>query len=329
MDGDGSGAIVNCAGYEEGRKVADLAIDDVGEFVLRGGPRFVWIGLHDPGEDLLRRVQHEFGLHELAVEDAHRAHQRPKLEEYGVHLFIVVRTAHGGGDEMEFGETHFFVGERFLVSVRHGASLPYASVRARCESTPSLLAKGPSFVLYALMDFVVDNYFPLVESVEEQVEELEDSIFAAQFDRGSTVRIYELKRDAQKLKRAVAPLIDVCTRLERFDLALIDREVRPYFRDVHDHAVRVNERLDHLREMLTSILEANLSLMSVTQNEVMKRLAAWAAILAVPTMLAGIWGMNFHAMPELAWSYGYPTVLSAMACISGFLYWRLRKAGWL
>jgi magnesium transporter len=329
MDGDGSGAIVNCAGYEEGRKVADLAIDDVGEFVLGAGSRFVWIGLHDPGEDLLRRVQHEFDLHELAVEDAHRAHQRPKLEEYGVHLFIVVRTAHGGGNEMEFGETHFFVGERFLVSVRHGASLPYASVRARCESTPSLLAKGPSFVLYALMDFVVDNYFPLLESVEEQVEELEDSIFAAQFDRGSTVRIYELKRDAQKLKRAVAPLIDVCTRLERFDLALIDSEVRPYFRDVHDHAVRVNERLDHVREMLTSILEANLSLMSVTQNEVMKRLAAWAAILAVPTMLAGIWGMNFHDMPELGWSYGYPTVLGAMACISGFLYWRLRKAGWL
>lgn len=328
VPGETEGPVVNCAVYEFGRRIADVAIDAAGE-ALSEGPRFVWIGLHDAREELLRRVQREFDLHELAVEDALRAHQRPKLEDYGGHLFIVVRTAQGGPGEIELGETHFFVGQRFLVSVRHGASLPYAPVRARCEGSPDLLAKGPSFALYALMDFILDNYFPLLENLEEQVEEIEEAVFARHFDRGSTVRIYELKRDALRLKRAVAPLIDVCTRLERFDLTLIDREVRPYFRDVHDHAVRINERLDHVREMLTSILEANLSLMSVNQNEVMKRLAAWAAILAVPTMLAGVWGMNFQYMPGLAWEAGFAVTLATMVSISGFLFWRLRKAGWL
>ncbi len=320
--------IVNCAAYQEGRKVGHVDIQDVSE-VLKVPGQFVWIGLHEPDEDLLRQVQSEFGLHDLAVEDALRAHQRPKLDEYGEDLFIVVRTAQMKGDEIDLGETHFFVGAQYLVSIRHGASLPYTHVRSRCESAPTLLKKGPGFALYALMDFVVDNYFPVVEEIEEKVEELEESVFEAQFQRDTSVRVYELKRDLQKLRRAVGPMIDVCARLERFDLVLIHAEVRPYFRDVYDHCVRINERLDSLRETLTSVLEANLSFMSVNQNEVTKKLAAWAAILAVPTMLAGIWGMNFEFMPELHLRFAYPLVVGAMVSACGILYWRFKKAGWL
>ena len=320
--------VVNCAAYEDGRKVANLAIEDVSE-VLKVKDQFVWIGLHEPDEALLRQVQREFGLHDLAIEDALRAHQRPKLEEYGEDLFIVVRTGQLKDEGIEFGETHFFVGQQYLVSVRHGASLPYTEVRSRCEHTPSLLKKGPGFVLYALMDFIADNYFPILESVEEEVEELETAVFENQIDRDTTVQIYELKRDLLRLKRAVAPLIDVCTRLERFDLSLIHADVRPYFRDVHDHAMRINERIDTMREVLSSVLEANLSLMSVNQNEVMKKLAAWAAILAAPTLLAGVWGMNFEAMPELRWSLGYPGAVTIMAGVCIFLYWRFKRAGWL
>jgi magnesium transporter len=320
--------VVNCAAYQDGRKVAHVPIEDVSE-VLKVKGQFVWIGLHEPDEPLLRQVQTEFELHDLAVEDALRAHQRPKLDEYGQDLFIVVRTAHQEGEGVEFGETHFFVGAQYLVSIRHGDSHPYTEVRARCEQTPELLKKGPGFVLYALMDFITDNYFPILESLEERVEELETAIFEQALDRDNTVRVYELKRTLLKLKRAVAPLIDVCTRLERFDLVIIDRDVRPYFRDVHDHAMRINERLDTMREVLSSVLEANFSLMSVNQNEVMKKLAAWAAIIAAPTLLAGIWGMNFHDMPELAWAPGYPLALAAMFGLSTFLYWRFHRAGWL
>lgn len=321
--------VVNCAAYQDGKKVAaHVPIDDVSE-VLKVKGQFVWIGLHEPDEQLLRKVQTEFGLHDLAVEDALRAHQRPKLDEYGEDLFIVVRTAQRRDDTVEFGETHFFVGAQYLVSVRHGDSPPYVEVRNRCEHTPALLKKGPGFVLYALMDFIVDNYFPILEALEEKVEELETSIFDEAIDRETTVKIYEQKRDLLKLKRAVAPLVDVCTRLERFDLALIDRDVRPYFRDVHDHAMRINERIDTLREVLSSVLEANLSLMSVNQNEVMKKLAAGAAILAAPTLLAGIWGMNFEAMPELRWAPAYPLALGTMVVVCGFLFWRFRRAGWL
>lgn len=321
--------VVNCAAYQEGKKIGPVAVENVREILAVEG-QFVWIGLHEPDDELLRRVQAEFQLHDLAVEDALRAHQRPKLEEYGDDLFIVVRTAQlSAAGNVEFGETHFFVGPRYVVSVRHGASLSYSDVRQRCEHTPALLKKGSSFVLYALMDFIVDNYFPITEDFEERVEELETAVFEQHMSRDTTVRIYEIKRDLVRLKRAIAPLIDVCTRLERFDMALIHQDVRPYFRDVHDHAMRINERIDSMREVLSSVLEANLSLMSVNQNEVMKRLAAWAAILAAPTLLAGIWGMNFEGMPELHLPQAYPGALAMMFALCGFLYWRFKKAGWL
>ena len=320
--------LVDCAVYADGRRVATVAIEDISE-VLKIEGQFVWVGLHEPNEALLRQIQAEFGLHDLAVEDAHRAHQRPKLEEYGDGLFIVLCTAQLQDGRIEFGETHVFVGPRYVVSVRHGASLSYTEVRTRCESIPQLLRKGPGFVLYALMDFVVDHYFPIVDSLEDRLEALEEEIFAGRFNRRTTQHIYALKRELVALKRAVSPLVDVCNRLVRYDVALIPEGTRVYFRDVYDHVIRINETVDSLRELLTSALEANLSLISVGQNEVTKKLAAWAAILAVPTMIAGIYGMNFVFMPELHWRFGYALIMAGMASVCTLLYVGFRRTGWL
>ena len=320
--------VVNCAAYADGRKVGDVAIPDISE-VLKVEGHFVWIGLHDPSEELLREIQQEFGLHDLAVEDAHNAHQRPKMEEYGDSLFIVLRTARLAENGPDFGETHVFVGPKYVVTVRHGPSLSYADVRNRCECTPHQLAKGPGFVLYALMDFIVDHYFPIVDDFEERLEKLEEEIFDGNFNRSTTNRIYELKRQLVTLKRAVSPLIDVCNRLFRYDQALIAEEVRPYFRDIYDHVVRINDSIDNLRELLTTALEANLSLVSIRQNEVMKRLAGWAAIFGAVTLMAGIWGMNFEDMPELHARWGYPFALGAMGLTAAALYAWLKRIDWL
>ena len=228
---------------------------------------------------------------------------------------------------INFGETHIFVGPRYVVSVRHGSSLSYAEVRSRCETTPQLLCKGPGFVLYALMDFIVDQYFPLVDVLEDELEKLEEEIFGDASSRETTQRIYEFKRRLLEVKRAVSPLVDMCNRLMRTDLELIPEDTRPYFRDVYDHVVRINETIDNLRELLTTALEANLSLISVRQNEVMKKLAAWAAILAVPTAIAGIYGMNFEFMPELRWRLGYPLVMLGTATVCGLLYRHFKRTG--
>jgi magnesium transporter len=321
--------VVNCAAYTGGRRVADVEVKDIGE-VLKQTDRFIWIGLHEPKEDLLRQVQQEFGLHDLAIEDAHRAHQRPKLERYGESLFVVLRTAQMNREQgrIEFGETHIFVGARYVVSVRHGSSLSYAEVRSRCETTPQLLCKGPGFALYALMDFIVDQYFPILDVLEDKLEELEAEIFGEAFSRETTHRIYQLKRQLLEVKRAVSPLVDMCNRLMRFDLELIPEDTRPYFRDVYDHVIRINEMVDILRELLTTALEANLSLIAVGQNEVMKKLAGWAGIIAVPTMIAGLYGMNFDFMPELRWSFGYPLVLGGMLVACGSLYVYFKRSGW-
>jgi magnesium transporter len=320
--------VVACAAYRAGLKTGDVALDRVSDVLLHEG-EFVWIGLYEPDGALLAKIQHEFGLHELAVEDARNAHQRPKVDEYGESLFVVLRTAQRVDGALRFGETHVFVGSRYVVSVRHGASLPYTDVRARCEASPQLLEKGPAFVLYAIMDFVVDQYFPIAGECEERLEALEEAIFAEGGRRDTTEAIYDLKRELVALKRAVTPLIDVCNRLVRFGSALIPEATRPYFRDVYDHVIRINEQVDTQRELLTTALEANLSLVGIRQNEVMKRLAAWAAILAVPTAVAGIYGMNFEAMPELHWAYGYPVVMGGIGTLCGVLYWRFRRAGWL
>jgi len=260
-------SIVNSVAYAQGRKLADVPITEIEDVMVKHPDSFVWIGLHEPDAPSLRQIQQEFGLHDLAIEDALVAHQRPKLEHYGAGIFVVLRTARCLDGAIDFGETDIFVGPRYVVSVRHGASsLSYADVRARCESTPGLLAKGPAFVLYALMDFIVDQYFPIVDTLEDELESLEEEVFAQKFDRETTTRIYRLKRGLVDIKRAISPLIDVCNRLTRWDNDLIPDDVRAYFRDVYDHVIRINDLVDTLRELLTTALEANLSLIAVSQN---------------------------------------------------------------
>jgi magnesium transporter len=322
--------VINCASYANGVRVTNVAIADISE-ELKHEDRFVWVGLYEPDEQLLREIQEEFCLHDLAIEDAHSAHQRPKLEQYENCLFVVLRTAHLGGEpeHVEFGETHVFVGERFVVSVRHGSLQSHVGLRARCEASQHLLAKGPGFVLYALMDFVMDQYFPILEKLEERVVELEDMVLDEKFLQETASTIYHLKRELLSIKRAVSPLVDICSRLMRFDLELIPEDTKPYFRDVYDHAMRVNEMADTLRDVLATALDANLSMISVSQNKDVKRLAAWAAIIAAPTAIAGIYGMNFEFMPELGWRYGYPLAVGVIAGVCTALWLGFKRSGWL
>ena len=322
--------LVNSVAYADGLRVGDVAIPDISE-VLKEPGRFVWVGLHEPDDEMLAEIQQEFSLHDLAVEDAARAHQRPKLERYGDSIFVVLRTAHTDASTggIEFGETHLFVGANYVVSVRHGGTLPFADVVARCEANPDLMVKGPVFVLYSIMDFIVDQYFPLVDTYEDKLAELEDNVFQQILPRETTERVYQLKRDLIEVKRAIAPLVDVCNRLVRGDVPLVPEDSRVYFRDVYDHVIRINEMVDTLRELLSAALEANLSLVSVSQNEAMKRLAGWAAIVAVPTMIAGVYGMNFKFMPELDWYLGYPVALTVMVGTCAFLYYKFKRSGWL
>jgi magnesium transporter len=325
-----SAPVIDCAAYCGGARVADLGIEQI-RGALSRDDQFVWLGLYEPEQDVLRKVQQQFGLHDLAVEDAYNAHQRPKLELYEDSLFVVLRTAHmsASSKQLEFGETHIFLGRNYLVTVRHGSLRSHIGVRQRCESTPHLLSKGPGYVLYALMDFVVDQYLPVVQQIEEEVEDLEDVIFGMVDTGEATSRIYQLKRDLLSLRRAVTPLVEVCNRLMRFDLPHIPEDTRVYFRDVYDHIVRLNETIDAQRELLTTALEAHLSLMSHAQNEHMKRITAWAAMIAVPTMIAGIYGMNFKNMPELGWAYGYHISIVVMIAACVGLYVGFKRSGWL
>jgi magnesium transporter len=290
----------------------------------------VWIGLHEPSEDVLNEVQREFSLHDLAVEDAHSAHQRPKLELYGDSIFVVLRTAQvKPNHHTDFGETHFFVGANYIVSIRHGSSVSYADVRSRCESTPYLLSKGQGFVLYAIMDFIVDKYYPVVHELEQELEIIEDKIFKEKPNRKSTEQIYQLKRELLEVKRAVSPLIEVCNRLTRMDIKCISEETRPYFRDVYDNVVRINEIVDNTRELLNTALDANFSLISISQNDVSKRFAGWAAIIAIPTMVAGFYGMNFKYMPEAEWEYGFYSVIFLTIAACALAFYLFRRSGWL
>ena len=321
--------IVNCAAYAEGARVANVELAGVSD-VLKQTDRFVWIGLHEPTEETLKQVKHEFDLHELAIEDAHRAHQRPKLEVYGNSVFIVLRTAQINKEKhIEFGETHFFLGKNFIVTIRHGSSISYADVRSRCENTPHLLSKGQGFALYAVMDSIVDQYFPVVHIMEEELETLEQKIFKEKPSRETTEYIYHLKHELLEVKRAVFPLVEICNRLMRFDFHYISEDTRPYFRDVYDHALRINEMVDNSMELLNTAMEANFSLLSISQSEVSKKFAGWAAIIGVPTMIAGIYGMNFNVMPELHWKYGSPVILSVTIGLCVVLYLLFKRSGWL
>ena len=322
--------VINCVAYSKGFRIADIEIEDINK-TLRQRDKFVWVGLNEPKTGLLKKIQTEFNLHDLAIEDAHNAHQRPKLETYGDTIFLVLRTAQINPEthHIDFGETHFFLGHNFIVNIRHGSSLSYIDVRARCEATPELLSKGPAFALYAIMDSIVDQYFPVIDALEHELDAVEDEIFGTKPTRGTTQRIYELKKELLEVKRVNTPLIDICNRLMRFDIKLVPDDTRPYFRDVYDHAIRINEMLETARDLVTAALEANFSLTSISQSEVSKKFAGWAAIIGVPTMIAGIYGMNFDTMPELRWTYAYPVVLIFTFSLCIILYIFFRRSGWL
>ena len=320
--------IIAASVYAAGRRVADIPIEEAETWAKKDG-HVVWIGLLEPDRSLLLRVQAQFHLHDLAIEDAEHPHQRPKLEQYGDALFIVARTAQLIEGRVTFGETHLFVGAGYIVSVRHGPSTSYASVRQHWESCPHSLAKGEDFVLYAILDFIVDNYMPVLEQIEDEVEAIEDKVVAKPMARSDIERLYMLRRDLLRLRNAVAPLVDVCQRLMNGTVPQVRPTLAPMFRDVTDHVRTVQEKIDSLREVLAFAFEASLLVGQSQETAISKKLASWAAILAVPTAFAGIYGMNFADMPELRMEYGYPAVLATIAAICTVLYWRFRKNGWL
>ena len=321
--------VANCAAYgADGKKIRDITLDEISD-VLATDQGFVWVGLVEPDESLLEKLQGEFGLHELAVEDAHGAHQRPKIESYGNSLFVVAQTAQMTEGSIAFGETHIFVGRHYLLSVRHGASQSYAPARRACEQAPEHLALGPSFALYSILDLIVDNYLPIVQDFKQELQELEQDVFTDVSNRDVTRRLYDMQRELLTLKLAATPLQDMLGQLVRLHPEVIRDEVRPYFRDVQDHVTRVSDAINSMREMLGAAMNVNLSLITVRQNEVVKRLAGWAALLAAPTLLASWYGMNFHDMPELASRYAYPAIIGATLVICMTLYVVLKRAKWL
>jgi magnesium transporter len=321
--------IVDCALYEAGRRrPGELPIPHACE-ESRKDDAFVWIGLYEPTEEEFESVRREFELHELAVEDAINAHQRPKLEVYGDSLFVVLKPAtyrHAEGD-VEFGEILIFLGDGFIITVRHGEA-PLHDVRVRTEQRPDLLECGPGAALYAIVDRIVDNYQPVIAELDRDVEELERDVFSATATN-TAERIYELKREVLELHAAIVPLAEPLDRLARGQHTLIPESLRAYFRDVHDHLLRVIDRVQASRDLLTSVLAANMTQVTVRQNEDMRRISAWGAIILAPTLIAAIYGMNFKHMPELHWALGYPLALGLIVAVCLSLYVYFRRIGWL
>jgi magnesium transporter len=322
--------IVDCAVYEGGRRRAGRMSVAEASHACRQDGAFVWLGLFEPHEDEFDSVTAEFGLHPLAVEDAINAHQRPKLEVYGETLLLVLKPVQyiDHDEVIEVGEIALFVNPEFLISVRHGRPRPLKDVRDRLEREPELAVRGPGAVVYAIVDRIVDDYEPVVEALTVDIQEVEEQVFAE--DRTNPAqRIYHLERELLDFRRAVEPLAPAAERLATRSFDVVDPELQPYFRDVHDHLLRVNAQLEQFRELLSSALSANLTQISVRQSEDMRKITAWVAIAAVPTATAGIYGMNFDHMPELRWEFGYPAVLTVIAAVCIYLYVRFKRAGWL
>ena len=320
--------LVNCVAYQEGKKLSDIPVEDISDYVKR--PEcFVWVALKEAEPAELEEMQHEFGLHELAVEDASHGHQRPKIEEYGDSLFAVMHSVELLDGEMRVGEVDVFVGENYVLSTRNRCQQGFLGVRARCEREPHQLKQGSAFVLYALMDAVVDRYFPVVDALESELETIEEQIFTKGSQRANIERLYQLKRKVVTLKHAVAPLMEAVGKLDGGRVPPICANTKEYFRDVHDHLHRINTSIDSIRDTISTAIQVNLSMVTIEESEVSKRLAGWAAIFAVATAFVGIWGMNFEHMPELKLKYGYPIALSVVATVCGYLYYRFKKSGWL
>jgi len=321
--------LVNCVAYQDGRKLGDIPVEQIHDYLRRPGC-FVWMAQHEVDHDTLEQLRHPLGLHPLAVEDARHGHQRPKIEEYDDSLFVVLKMIEmDAGDVPRLGEIDVFVGSNYVLSVRSGAGKGLTEVRERSEREPELLRHGPSFVLYALMDAVVDRYFPVLEALEDELEGIEERILAGRHTHANIRALYHLKRKLMMLKHAVEPLLEAVGKLYGGRVPPLCANMQDHFRDVGDHLARLNQSVDATRDMAITALSVNLSMVTLEESQTMKRLAAYAGLVAVPTLIAGIYGMNFQHMPEIGWLFGYPLALSLMAVIDGVLFYRLRKAGWL
>jgi magnesium transporter len=321
--------LVNCVAYQDGRKLADIDKHEISDYLARPGC-FVWVALRDATEAELKEMQEEFDLHELAVEDARHGHQRPKIEEYGDSLFVVLQTIEVAGDELRAGEIDVFAGRNYVLSVRHHAERGFQDVRARAEREPELLKNGSGYVLYALMDAVVDRYFPVLDAVEMELEKAEERLFLPGVSpRNNIEALYYVKQKLTTMKHATAPLQENAGKLYGGRVPHVCSGLGEYFRDVYDHLVRINQSIDAARDTVNTAIQVALAMVATGQGEITRRLAAYAALVAVPTMIAGIYGMNFRHMPELSWEVGYPLTVSVMVAIDAFLFWRFRKAGWL
>ena len=320
--------LINCVAYQDGKKLADIPVGQIHLFVNEPGC-FVWVALKDPEPAELDVMRQEFALHELAVEDAQHGHQRPKIEEYGPSLFVVMQMIESEGDDLKVGEVGVFVAKNYVLSVRHRTRQGFTEVRKRCETEPELLSHGSAYVLYALMDAVVDRYFPVLDAISIELEQVEERIFAKQTERASIEALYGIKQKLMTLKHATEPLLEAMGKLHGGRVPALCLPLQDYFRDVSDHLVRLNQSIDSLRDMATTAISVSLSLVSLQENEVTKRLAAYAALVAVPTLIAGVYGMNFQHMPEIQWELGYPATLAVMALIDLYLFYRFRKAKWL
>lgn len=313
--------------YKDGKRVREAPLTDEGLRLKPG--EYLWIGLYEPTSEEFEALVRRFRLHPLAVEDALAAHQMPKIEVYGSELFIVARTAQKADDAIWYGETHVFVGPRYVITIRHGSARAHTQLRAQLEASPHQLKHGPDFILHGVLDFIVDAYVPIIDDIEDSVLEMEQRALDSFLSRADIKRLFQLRRELLKFSRVLGPMEEVANKLQSLDLPCIDREVRPYFRDVADHVRRVSSRAASLRDILSSVFEVSNLLEQQRQGVITRKLAAWAAILATPTAVAGIYGMNFEHMPELRWTYGYPAVLGLIVAICLGLYVTFKRTKWL
>jgi magnesium transporter len=321
--------LINCVAYRQGNKLADIPVEQISDYLEQAGC-FVWVALRDASADELALMQEEFGLHDLAIEDARHGHQRPKIEEYGSTVFAVLHLIeYTPTDELMAGEVHVFAGPNFVLSVRNRSTQGFLGVRARCEREPELLRQGSGFVLYALMDAVVDRYFPLVDAMETELEAIEGQIFDRGAGRANIERLYDLKHRVTALRHAVVPLLDAIGKLYGGRVPPVCHASSEYFRDVADHLARLQTSIDTIRDTIGTAIQVNLSMVTIEESEVTKRLAAWAGIFAVATFFVGVWGMNFEHMPELRSPWGYPAALALIAGTCALMYRRFRRVGWL
>jgi magnesium transporter len=322
--------LINCVAYQDGRKLADIDKRQISDYLKKPGC-FVWVALADPTQEELAEMQEEFDLHELAVEDARHGHQRPKIEEYGDSLFVVLHTVEFTPiDEIKVGEVDIFVGRNYVLSVRSRTERGFKEVRARAERDPELLKHGSGYVLYALMDAVVDRYFPVLDAIESELERVEEHLFqAGASPRENIEALYYVKQQLTTLRHATGPAQEHTGKLFGGRVPFACHGLTEYFRDVYDHLARINQAIDAARETTNTAIQVALAMVNMGHGEITKSLAAYAALVAVPTMIAGIYGMNFEHMPELDWAWGYPASIALMAGIDLWLFTRFRKAGWL